>query len=381
MGMCRPILFIIVLAILVSGCAGDRRGTSPTVLPAPAGLSLPESRPFFLGMTPFPYNYTVEAIDETYWFVGEHADMIVDHFDEGVPWREAYNNSPYSKSIEDNLDDRARRLPGDHKVYLAVTPISSNRDGIAGYRAEGGNMEMPDGWKDKDFDDPMVIQAYTNYCRYMINRLKPDYMAYGIEANMLATKNPAAFQKYLRMSEQVYGALKSEYPALPIFVTIQADDYYKNEGSQREAVGQLLRYSDYVAVSAYPFTTYPDPQELPKDFFSAIRDLAPEKPFAVAETGFTAEDLVMKKAGFTIKGSPEWQAEYVKSLLNESDRLGAKFIVWFVSGDYDALWGKMESQGADELLMLWKDNGLVDGNRKPRPSLAFWDAWLKLPKK
>jgi hypothetical protein len=52
-----------------------------------------------------------------------------------------------------------------------------------------------------------------------------------------------------------------------------------------------------------------------------------------------------------------------------------------VSGDYDALWGKMESQGADELLMLWKDNGLVDGNRKPRPSLAFWDAWLKLPKK
>ena len=32
-------------------------------------------------------------------------------------------------------------------------------------------------------DDPEVIAAFANWCRFLIQTLQPDYSAYGIECN------------------------------------------------------------------------------------------------------------------------------------------------------------------------------------------------------
>lgn len=126
---------------------------------------------------------------------------------------------------------------------------------------------------------------------------------------------------------------------------------------------------------------YEDPNDLPADWFSCMADLAPEKPFAVAETGYIAEDLVMKKYGVNIKGRETWQAEYAKILLNESNNLNAEFIVWFVPRDYDRGWEQLESMGWEVFFKTCCDTGLIDGNGNPRLSLRIWDAWLGLPKR
>ena len=128
----------------------------------------------------------------------------------------------------------------------------------------------------------MIIEAYINFCYYMIDIFDPDHFAYGIEVNMLATSNPEVFEKYLIFLEQVYPQLKSKYPDLPVFLTFQTEYYYQNPETQEPAIERLLSFTDYIALSSYPFIAYPDPATIPDDYFQHLHDIAPEKPFARA---------------------------------------------------------------------------------------------------
>ncbi|WP_230741912.1 hypothetical protein [Methanooceanicella nereidis] len=369
-------LITLISIILISGCIGNNRSPLPASGDGSPTLSPSGSRSFYMGMTPFPYDNTIDARIETYRFIKEHSDLAIHHFDSGVPWPEAFNNTPYRPNVENDLNYRVSQIKKGQQVYVAVTPIIIMRDGLTGYRGDSDNMERQGKWKDKGFTDADVIQAYTNYCKYMINKFEPDHFAYAIEANILADKDPAEFEKFPVMAEQVYSSLKSEYPDLPVFLTLHVDTYALNKNEQTEAIKKLLPYTDYIAVSTYPYTYKANPADIPRDWFSQMHDLAPEKPFAIAETGYAAEDLILDQYGATINGSEEWQAEYVNFMLTGASDLDAKFVVWFVSGDYDRLWDKMEKMGVDELFKLWKDNGLMDGDRKPRKSLDAWDKWL-----
>jgi len=373
-------IYIIVLGFIIIAVSGilihnnvERRTPREEL-----NISLPKYRSFYLGMTPFPYDISEQAVKKTYEIVSEHTDLVAHHFDGGVPWPESFEGKAYHPNVEGEINLRLHHLKEGQKVYLAVTPISNLRDGLAKYWGENQNMERPGVWKDKDFADPEIITAYTNFCRYMIREFHPDFFAYGIEVNILAKSNPAAFEKFIILAGQVYKTLKEENPQLPIFLTIQIDTFHENEEEQRKVVERLLLYTDYIAISSYPFTYKADPKDLPEDWFSEVADLAAEKPFAVAETGFIAEDLILQKYEIRILGNERWQAEYVQFLLNETNKLNAKFVVWFCPVDYDPLWEKIKNF-MDEFFKMWRDTGLLNETLEERQSLKVWDAWLNLP--
>lgn len=378
-GIPAALTILLACAIIFSGCTGTPAHPPPGLQPDPSGITLPESRPFFMGFTPTPYDISGQAVTDTYQFLGEHGDIICHHFDQGVPWPEARANGSYKQKVRDDINLRTSHRVAGQKVYLALTPLVSGRDGLALYWGEQENLPMPEGWSGKSFDDPEVISAYTNYCRSMIQEFHPDYLAYGIEVNILAKKDPEEFEKFTILARQVYTTLKEENPDLPVFQTFHIDTYAGDPQLQQEAISRLLPYTDYVAVSTYPFTYREDPDDLPHDWFEQMHALAPEKPFGVAETGFSAEDVDLQKYRFSVKGSPERQSRYVALLLDNAGRLDARFVIWFVPEDYDPLWDKLHAMGADELVKLWKDCGLADSSQNPRPSLSVWDAWYRLP--
>ncbi len=385
-GIPAALSFLLVIAILTAGCVGSQDSSSPAApppgqQPAPAGIALPENRPFFMGFTPMPYDATGQAVRDTYNFTGEHGDIILHHFDQGVPWPEALGNSSYSRKFQSETDLLTGQRREGQKVYLAVTPLSSGRNGLALWYGEQENMPLPVNWNGRHLDDPQVVKAYTNHCRSMIRQFHPDYFAYGIEVNMLAREDPEEFVRFTSLARQVYTTIKQENPGLPVFLTFQADTYAADEKSQREAITALLPYTDYMAVSTYPYLDHENPDDLPPGLFSQMHALAPEKPFAIAETGFPADNVNIEKYHLSRKGSPEWQSRYVTFLLTNADRLDARFVIWFVPEDYDPLWNRLRDAGADELLKLWMNCGLADSSRNPRPSLAVWDAWYRLPRR
>ncbi|MBD3366734.1 MAG: hypothetical protein GF405_01005 [Candidatus Eisenbacteria bacterium] len=339
------------------------------------------TRPFAMGFTPTPHALTTEGVYSAWDRIRGDGDLAVIHYDGGVPWAEALIGAYESYPVEfkDGIDFNAQELaltPGGHAVYVAVTPISWLRDELAGYPDDGG---LPFPWSTYDFDDPDVIEAFTNHCEFMIDTYDPDFFCYGIEVNILRWNSPELWDDFVGLCAGVYPALKSEYPGLPIFLSFHADTYFAAVTDQESAIEDVLPYTDMMTLSGYPFAApLEDPELVRFDYFSALADLAPEKPFAVAETGWPAED-VTSPYPLTIEATETDQTVYVYRLLDECFFLNAVFVNWFVSRDYDEWWEDELKFSPDAyILRLWKDCGLYRGDGSQRPSLGAWYQYLAL---
>jgi hypothetical protein len=221
----------------------------------------------------------------------------------------------------------------------------------------------------------------------MIEQFRPTYLTYGIEVNMLRERNPKAFAKFATLAGQVYRRLKREHPDLLMGLTFHVGTFAVSPSEQREVVEQLLPFTDFIGVSSYPYgeanrqggPTFADPGSIPQDWFRRIRNLAPEKPFAIAETGFLAEPFTSNMFRVNLPGNAEWQADYLQWLLEEAYELDAQFVMWFMPRDYDLFWKKLEKLGFDDIAKTWRDTGLWDETGRARPALNVWRQWLELP--
>jgi hypothetical protein len=216
---------------------------------------LPLSRSFHLGFTPDDLLNSPEVSKTVFETLSKHADLVAFHIGLGVPWEEALKEQPFPPAVEGYLAKLLKmkgQLRGRHAVYLALTPLNLTRRTIAAYW--GGDAAGAKKWRSRSLDDPDTILAYTRFCLRLIRTFKPDYFSYGVEVNMLADASPREFEQYQVLAKQVYKTLKAENPKLPIFLTFQIDLYHKHRARQRPVITQLLPYSDFIAVSTYPYT-------------------------------------------------------------------------------------------------------------------------------
>lgn len=172
-------------------------------------------RQYRLGFTPFPHEISLEAVNFTYEHIAEDADIIAHHFDDGIPWLEALVGEAYAPAYMDEWQNRLDRTPAGHDIYLALTPINWDRNGLAPYRGASGDLPLPAPWDSCDFTQPDVKTAFYNHAVRAIDFFRPDYVAIGIEVNLLLTNNPSAWPGYLELHRETYTRLKARYPDLP----------------------------------------------------------------------------------------------------------------------------------------------------------------------
>ena len=369
----------------------NRRAARAALLCLLAGLALascssvsgPEAagfRSFAMGFTDFPYGLDAEDIYGTWDLIRDNGDMIVLHFDGGVPWQEALDGAGYAASWEQDLDFKTLQTPYGHIVYLAVTPINDSRNGLANYRGSQPNEPLPFPWSTYAFDQPDVVTAYVAHCLRMIEEFSPDYFAYAIEANMVHTNAPGEWDGFVSLAAATYAAVKDDYPDLPVFITFQADAFHADELAQSFAIDDVLPYTDMIAVSGYPFTAAPhDVDSLRADYFTRLAALAPAKPFAIAETSWPAEHL----------GDPFWeeipfdeadQKAWVERIVKESNDLDGAFICWFFVRDYDEIYDDIFQHWPNNWIpRTWRDTGLFAGDGTERAGLISWRQTLARP--
>lgn len=341
-------------------------------------ITLADSRTFVMGFTDYYYARSPEAVFNTWAIIREYGDLLVYH-DEGVPWNEALSEAEYTDEFKRKLADRQIYAPDGHKVYVAVSPLNFLRNGLAAYPGGVDQADPPWPWNELEFDNPWVMAAYYNHCVKMIETYHPDYFAYAIEANLLWTSQVQRWPAFYRLLAFTYTALKQRYPELPLFSTIQVDAV-NNSPEQLVIANQLLSLSDVVALSAYPYTQYADPLQLPIDYFSRIMDLAPQKPVAISETGWPAED-VLPPFFFYIPANQFSQSFYLSRVLGELKSKHAIFMNWFTAWDYDALWqSDLQYSKNAPLLRQWKDIGFINGDGNFRLfSWLTWNSYFSLP--
>ena len=354
------------------GTGGDAPGTDP----------LPTVRSFRMGFTPLPYDLTPEAFDETYARIAENGDIVSHLLDEGVPWTAAANGTTFHPNVEADI---ARRIAGTRTssaVLLSVTPLAQDRVSLAGEWAEAGGMPLPESLEGLSFDHPDVVSAFVGYALRMIDRFDPDYFAYAIEITDLATEPADRREAFVAFAAEVHRAVKRVHPELPVFPTWSLGNRTSFTDDLRAFVEALAPYSDILAVSTYPYVwdgVGGEADRLPDDWFAKMAEVLPDKPFAVAQTGFLSGTYRNLPSLVWISAGPEDQAEYVSDLLSEAARLEAEFVVWYVPVDYDRLWDRLDAMGMSEWFAQWMRTGLWSSDFQPRPALQVWSEWLALP--
>ncbi|MGW9687190.1 hypothetical protein [Flagellimonas sp. 2504JD1-5] len=377
MARLNHIAHIILLILMVFSCSKDKENDQEA--------EEPNARSFFMGFTAFPYDYSLNALNETYQNVIADGDIFLSHLDFGVPWDETMNDLPFPMEVQNTINVAKNSKSPSTKIVLTTTPTDQSRNNLAKYwNDDGSHQPLPSFWDGKSFDDPIVVSTFIKYCKRLIDEVNPDYFGYGIETNATFRKDDAEFAQFLSLTEAVYTALKTDYPNLPIFLSLQDQAFDTPKTELMEISEMLVANSDYVAMSTYPFLYYENltrdanPDLFADNWLEDFRNLDVSKPFAVSETGFSADDLIIENLGVNAKSTEDWQRTYVEKLMNHLNDLNAEFAIWFVYRDYDLLYQNTPSP--PDILKVWRDNGLLDGNGAQRPAYELWKQWLQLPK-
>lgn len=363
-------------SLLLPGCdAPLPSGPPPPLL---ARIAPRPRRGFRLGTTLWPPDLTIEAVDRTEAFIAANCDLAAPMLLGGVPWPEAHSGAPFSDNVRAKL---AYRPPPGHKLFVSLEPIDFGRRRLALHMGEVDNLPLPEPWDRLGFGSTEVRSAFASYALRVVEAMRPDYLAIGIESNLLLHNSPDDWADYKGFHRHTYRAVKARYPDLPVCFTIEALHMLGlSDGAdpvrQRMEILDLMDSSDLLAFSIYPHMSYEVPRPVPMDFFDFARDLSRDaggKPIAVAESGYPSRDV--RVMGLTLFGSYDDQRRHMELLLQTAERDGFEFVVNFAAIDFERLTARL-SGDIRELSLIWTYTGLETGDGAAKPALEVWRSWL-----
>jgi hypothetical protein len=343
--------------------------------------SSPPGRSFYMGVTPWPSNFTQPAELSAYAFINTHCDIVSHHFDDGIPYAEAYGGSPMPAALQSDVQTRKANTAPGKTILLSVAALDQTRTHKAAYYTgeTNPNDSVESYWNQLPTNDSMVVVAYINYISYLIDELQPSFVNYGVESNATSWDS-TGFAQYRSFLSQVYPQLKAKYPTLPFFVSFIVNGYPQ----ATQLASQLTSYTDYITLSAYPYTDpsvtpggEANPGQMPSNYFTRFLDLAPAKPWAFAETGYIAKNLSIPSLNISEQGNDTWQNAYLSTVCQLCEQRKATFLIWFCEQDYDAGDALLKSLGEyQDYYSLWQDIGLTDSSGAGRPSYQLWLQWM-----
>ncbi|HSZ57096.1 MAG TPA: hypothetical protein VK797_15620 [Tepidisphaeraceae bacterium] len=367
MKLAVPLVWLAIASIVM----GAGPGTAPAHEPSP-----------LFGFTAFPYDFTLEAVIKTHEIVVANSTIYALHFDDGIPWKEALADGPWPRRIQKEWDDQARGVPANHKIYLGLAPLATDRKSLAPATGEQKRLPLPAELAHAEFDDPKVETAYLNYARRAVKQFKPDFLNLGIEAGGILMRDPVRWRRFERLYEHVRSRLKQENPDLAIGISFSLG--HLRVESNANIARPLIDKSDYLGLSFYPSAAAFDEKfGLPPYGQGAGAWRKPlawvhgytQKPIALCETGYTTRDSDLPQFDLHIKGDNRLQADYVRELFEIARRDRYAFVIWFLAIDYDRLYAKMPP--GSEVMQLWRNIGLLDGDLRPKPAWAIWQEGVR----
>lgn len=386
----KKIFALLLVLGLFFGCTFEPPvGNGPPAPIAPPVINLTsDSRNFLMGFTTWPPDFDAKAIDDMFNFNGKHSDLFVFHQTAGLPWQEAFEGKPFPNKMVSSWSDMKARIPQDHKIYFALSPLNELREGLANsYNESSDNVPLTAPWNSFALNDPAVKTAYLNYAKKVVEEFDPDYLAIGIEANLLINKGENKWQEYLELHKFVYSELKKTYPDLLVFASIEYVDLKGLTSGSRgkeslhiQGAKDLMESSDVLGISTYPYAFWFTQKPVPQDFFDLAVQISDEtrKPIAITETGYSSDTF--NAFGATYSSTEEDQFQYLELLFKKANEHKFLFIVNWAGIDFDKLTKKFFPGSAQDFSWLWTYTGIQRSNGNPKKAYYLWDAYLNLPR-
>jgi len=349
------------------------------------------TRTFQMGFTAFPPSYDDIGYYRAFTFLSQHADLVSQPMDYGVPWNEALKSSDpttYPQGLQvmwAYMLAREQMFIPNMNRYVQIQPINYLYAEIADYWNDSTNQPLPAPWNSYTFNSPQVEAAFLNYAIAVINYFNPKYLAIGIESNILLARHPEQWVAYKQFNQFLYSALKALYPNLMVFPTIQ---YEHMLGYQAESaylatllqntypnvltseVADLMRFSDAFCISTYPYMTAGI--TLTASYYDVAHIMAAALNLAVAvdQTGYTSQNI--SPQGTLLYGSPDVQNVFVAFLLSQAYFNHYRFIINYIPIDYGT------NYGTSAVSQTWAYTGLAATDGTAKPALSTWEAFRAL---
>jgi hypothetical protein len=383
----RPFLLLLALSLIVSACAppagfgpaGPAPAPPQPKPPPPAPLPEyrgPATRPFLMGFTQWPADLTDEGVAIAREYAHARGDIVSVMFIGGIPWQEALDGKPFSKDVQEHMSYRS---PAGKKLFLSISPLNSDKRGLAPYWGETDNRPLPRPWIGEALNSPRVKRAYLNFIMRAIDAMKPDYLAIGVESNVMLSRDQSKWQQLKDLHRDTYTAIKKAHRSLPVFFTTEVLHYKRltrdaKGTNQEKEVADMMRYSDLFAMSLYPHMSTEALRPVPGNFLDFATRF--KKGIAVAESGMTSRPVDLRSYNTTLYGSDADQTQFTEFLLKTAARDNYEFVINFATTDSDRLVSRLRPQAAD-LARIWAYIGMQTGDKRPKPASAVWDGYFR----
>jgi hypothetical protein len=336
----------------------------------------PATRPFLMGFTHWPADLTDEGVAVAREYAQAHGDIVAINFIGGIPWPEAFDGKPFSKNVYDSMNYRP--APGK-KLFLSISPLNKDRRDLAPYWGNSENQALPKPWDNEPLNSSRVKRAYANFVLRAIDSMRPDYLAIGVESNMLLSRDRAKWRQLLELHRDTYAAVKRVHKTLPVFFTTEVLHYKRlardAKGSDQEKeVADMMRFSDRFAMSLYPHMSQEVPRPLPSSFFDFASRF--KKIIVVSESGMNSRTVELKSYGATLQGSDADQQHFTELLLKTAARDNYEFVINFATTDSERLVAKLRPP-LDDIARIWAFTGMQTSDRRPKPASAVWDGFYR----
>jgi hypothetical protein len=344
--------------------ASKANGPGPTITrPAPSG----EPRSVRLGFSTLPPQRTSDAYVGAFATAAQYADVAL--IERTPPWQDFMPDGHVSQATADNTRAETALLDqySGLKRYYAIDPTDAvvQRSRIANLPA---SVDPEQGFK-----DPALREAFIAYTAYVVKNYKPDYLALGVEVNMLYERSPDQFDAFVSLYDEAYAQAKAANPRTKVFPTFQLEDLEGTFGTIHpphwEVLDAFQGKMDAFAVSTYPFLAQVrSTADIAPNYYSQLKTHFDGEIF-IAETAYPSAPV----DGQVTVGTEEDQQAYLVRLLTEAETNGFSMVVW-----YAALYPAFATSGSSA---VFKDIGLRRSDGSNKLAWGTWEEWSRRPLK
>lgn len=355
----RPIAMLVLgagLAALIAslaGCGGKVRSTAPVA---------PAARTYMMGFSPFGPRPNLADILATIQLWSSRGDAAIIHSE--PPWDSLLAGVPAETLVTRERVDLVAYLRAlGHRIVLMV-------DATNGINRGGESQPLVDAGR--SLTEPEVQFLYRRYCTVLDSLIRPDYLGLAAETNLIRAAAPSSlYAAVVQVANGAAADVRTIDSNVKLYVSVQVETAWGRlpagpyQGAARDVSD--FPFMQAMGLSSYPYFAFADPDSIPLDYYSRLRD-GNGLPEMVVEGGWPSQNVG------TFVSTPEEQARYIARqarLLDEAHAIGV-FQLTFTDLDTLAL-------PPGTILPLFSYNGLVDVNLNPKLALGEWDATFARP--
>ncbi|KAA0222957.1 MAG: hypothetical protein HUU14_02170 [Dehalococcoidia bacterium] len=363
----------LALALIACGEGGRKGGENgnegpgllgPTVVrPGPAG----EPRGIRIGFSALPPERTTEAYIGAFATAAQYADLIL--IQRAPPWEDFMAGGQISQGTEDTTLTELKLLKqySGLELFYAIDPT----DGVV-QRSRIANL--PAGVDPQvGFEDQSLRNAFVAYAAYVAKNYSPDYLALGVEINMLYARAPKQFEAFVSLYREAYTVAKAASPKTKVFPTFQLEDLEGKFGDvhppQWEVLDPFRGHMDALAISTYPYLgDHRSAAEIRPDYYSQLKARW-DGEILISEAGYASQPV----EGEANVGTEEDQLAFLQRLLGDAEANGFSAVVWLAALD--------PAFAAEGAAAVFKDVGLRKSDGSNKLAWGTWEEWARRPLK